>query len=329
MDTFSLSGLPTRTRVAAWAAQYCAQFDRAELFAADVERFDAQIQVGSLAALRFARLACSGSAIDRTAPESTGIGGHSYTVIVQLAGTGVLSQYGHHATLSAGDLALCDNAAPHTHSMGERSELIMLRIPAGDLREHLPAPEHFCGRRLSAAEGMTCVAASLITNLSRQVDNLPQAVQECLARQVLEMIALSFTLTFESLIAASSVVGGRHAKARLFIEQNLRDPELGPRSIAEALKVSSRYLRMIFASASESVSSYILRRRLEETARQLSDPRWRGRSICEIAFGWGFNSAPHFSRSFRERYGMSPRQYRARHAGLHGFFQPDRLASAV
>lgn len=329
MDTFT-SGLPTRTRVAAWAAQYCAQFDRAQLFAADADRFDAQIHVGTLAALRFARLACSGSAIDRTPADSSSTGVHSYTVIVQLAGTGMLSQYGHHARLEAGDLALCDNAAPHTHNMSERSELIMLRIPAPDLREHLPAPEHFCGRRLQAGEGMTSIAASLISNLCRQVEsNLPQAVQECLARQVLEMVALSFTLAFENLIATSSVVGGRHAKARLFIEQNLRDPELGPRSIARSLKVSSRYLRMIFASASESVSSYILRRRLEETARQLSDPRWRGRSICEIAFGWGFNSAPHFSRSFREHYGISPRQYRARHAGLQGRLLNETLETAI
>jgi AraC-like DNA-binding protein len=242
----------------------------------------------------------------------------------------MLAQYGQRALLQAGDLALCDNSAPHAHTMSERSELILLRIPAAELREHLPAPEHFCGRRLPAAEGMTTVAASLVGNLCRQAQSdLPAAVQECLVRQVLEMIAISFTLAFERLIAPSSVVGGRHAKARLFIEQHLRDPELGPRHIAQAMKVSSRYLRMIFASASESVSSYILRRRLEETARQLADPRWRGRSICEIAFGWGFNSAPHFSRSFRERYGMSPRQYRARHAGLHGHSQADTLAAAI
>jgi len=330
VDTFSSSGLPTRTRVAAWAAQYCAQFDRAELFAADMERFDAQIHVGTLASLRFARLACSGSAIDRTPADGMAAGQHSYTVIVQLSGSGTLAQYGQHAHLQPGDLALCDNGAPHAHGMSERSELIMLRIPAAELREHLPAPEHFCGRRLVSLEGMTSVTASLITNLCCQTEGqLPPAVQECLARQVLEMIALSFTLAFDNLIAPSSVVGGRHAKARLFIEQNLRDPELGPRGIARSLKVSSRYLRMIFASASESVSSYILRRRLEETARQLSDPRWRGRSICEIAFGWGFNSAPHFSRSFRERYGVSPRQYRAQHAGLHGHRSTGSLTATM
>ena len=332
MEAFRTANLSTRNRMAAWAAQYCAQFDRAELLPADLDRFDAQMHVSELGPLRFARLACGGSAIDRKPAEAAlpGIAtAHSYTVIVQISGTGTLAQYGQSAQLQPGDLALCDNAAPHMHRMDEQSELILLRVPADTLREHLPAAEHFCGHPLRAAESMTSIATSLVNNLCRQVEGeLPVAVQACLAHQALEMIALSYTLAFDNLIAASPAVGGRHAKARLFIEQNLRDPELGPRTIARALQVSSRYLRMIFASASESVSSYILRRRLEETARQLADPRWRGRSICEIAFGWGFNSAPHFSRSFRERFGMSPRQYRTRHAGLNGYARADTLAAA-
>jgi AraC-like DNA-binding protein len=142
-------------------------------------------------------------------------------------------------------------------------------------------------------------------------------------------VALAFSLEHGQLIASSSVVGGRYARARLYIEQNLGDPELGPPSIARALNVSARYLRMIFAREGECISSYVLRRRLEETARQLADPRWRGRSICEIAFNWGFNSAPHFSRSFREHYGMPPREYRARQVVPNGYAKPDTLAAAV
>ncbi len=69
---------------------------------------------------------------------------------------------------------------------------------------------------------------------------------------------------------------------------------------------------MIFASGNETVSAYILRRRLEECARQMADPTWNGHSITEIAFAWGFNSAPHFTRSFRDRYGVAPREYRRR-----------------
>jgi AraC-like DNA-binding protein len=60
----------------------------------------------------------------------------------------------------------------------------------------------------------------------------------------------------------------------------------------------------------EKVSSYILRRRLEECARQMCNPAWNGHTLIEIAFSWGFNSAAHFTRCFRDRYGVAPRDYR-------------------
>jgi AraC-like DNA-binding protein len=324
-------GVPSRSRLAAWTAQYSAHFDRSELFAADLARFDAQMQVGKLGALRFARVTCTGSAVDRVPTSDASESQSGYTLIVQVEGRGTLSQYGQRSELAAGDLALCDNCAPHRHRMEEASTVLLLRVPARALRPHLPSPEQFCGRLLPSGAGMTDVASSLIRNFCTQAhDELPAAVQECLSRQVLETVALALTMTFGQLIATSSVVGGRYARARLFIEQNLSDPDLGPHTIAGALNVSARYLRMIFAREGECISSYVLRRRLEETARQLADPRWRGRSICEIAFTWGFNSAPHFSRSFREQYGMPPRDYRARRAAApDGYTEPDTLAAAI
>lgn len=39
-------------------------------------------------------------------------------------------------------------------------------------------------------------------------------------------------------------------------------------------------------------------------------------SITDIAFGWGFNSASHFARSFRDAFGMTPRDYRQRAQAL-------------
>jgi AraC-like DNA-binding protein len=35
-------------------------------------------------------------------------------------------------------------------------------------------------------------------------------------------------------------------------------------------------------------------------------------SICEIAFSRGFNDSAHFSRSFKDRFGVSPREFRTR-----------------
>ena len=44
----------------------------------------------------------------------------------------------------------------------------------------------------------------------------------------------------------------------------------------------------------------------------LEDPRQRARSITEIALRWGFNDSAHFSRTFRARFGLSPRAVRGR-----------------
>jgi AraC-like DNA-binding protein len=187
----------------------------------------------------------------------------------------------------------------------------MLRLPAEVLREHLPSPEYFCGRHLPVSQGLTSTAASLAITLCAGTETrLSGDFQVRVARHLLELLATSYAMAFESVTTSSSVISGRHAKVRLFIEQHLRDPALSPCLVAAGLKLSSRYLRMIFASSSETVSAYILRRRLEECARQMSDPQWRGHSISEIAFAWGFNSASHFTRSFRDRYGVAPRDYR-------------------
>jgi len=316
METYRTCDLPMRTRIAAWSELFSSRLDRANLTPLDNDRFTAELHLGEFGPLRMARLLCSDSSIHRTPAHVNQNAQRYYTFALQVRGSSELAQYGHSARLNEGDLTLCDNAAPYVHALCEQSELILLRVPAQVLRRHMPCPESFCALRLLASEGLTPIVTSLMTNLnSRMGAGLPDSVQERLAHQLLEIIATSYTLAFDATLLPRSAQGNRLARARQIIEQQLRNPELGPGLIARSMKVSTRYLRMIFAGADEQVSSYIMRRRLEESARQLVDAHWQGRSICEIAFGWGFNSAPHFSRSFRDRFGMSPRQYRTRKSG--------------
>jgi methylphosphotriester-DNA--protein-cysteine methyltransferase len=63
--------------------------------------------------------------------------------------------------------------------------------------------------------------------------------------------------------------------------------------------------------AGTSLCRWIKQARLDHCAADLSNPDLRERSITEIAFGWGFNDAAHFSRTFRAEFGMAPREYRS------------------
>ena len=112
-------------------------------------------------------------------------------------------------------------------------------------------------------------------------------------------------------LGGSPPLCGRHARAQLRIERDLRDPALSPSRVAKRLRMSPRDLKAVFAAGDETVADYILRRRLEECARELADPERRRTTIQQIALAWGFDSAPLFTRCFRERFGMSPRQYRS------------------
>jgi AraC-like DNA-binding protein len=99
-------------------------------------------------------------------------------------------------------------------------------------------------------------------------------------------------------------------RVKAYVQAHLHDPQLSLDHIASALGFSKRYLHKLFSEQGETLASWIWQARLAGIRKALADPRERGRSITDIAFSWGFNSATHFSRSFRRRYGVAPREFR-------------------
>lgn len=308
------SGWPVvRERSTHWSALFWAKVEQAEVHDAG-NRFDeGTISVDQLGQVRFIHLRAGPGLIRRTESDIAATDERCFTFLLQVSGCAQFQQYGHQVPLRPGDLTLCDNSAPYSYGHEGACEVIMLRVPVALLRESLPSPHECCGRRLSEGQDLVSIAGAMARSLHEQLrQGLSEACGERAAGHLLAVISSCYAASFDGAESRSSVMTGRHWRVRLFIEQNLRDPELSPAMIATHLKLSSRYLRMIFAASNESISAYVLRRRLEECAARLVDPRWTGHSITEIAFSWGFNSAPHFTRSFREQFDMSPRDFRQR-----------------
>jgi AraC-like DNA-binding protein len=126
----------------------------------------------------------------------------------------------------------------------------------------------------------------------------------------MQLLASAYSLLPQAEAERSCLVAGHRAQSIEFIERHLQDPDLAPPVIAAALRVTPAYLHKIFSGDSETVSRYILRRRLQECARALKNAVQAGRSVTDIAFSFGFNSLPHFCRVFKERYGQSPSDFR-------------------
>ncbi|HEY6817020.1 MAG TPA: helix-turn-helix domain-containing protein [Croceibacterium sp.] len=248
---------------------------------------------------------------DGDAPRAIVSREHGYAIVLMIEGEAKARHYGHSCALAPDDFLLVDGAAPLEFAFAEPGEILVLGVPARVLRNHLPSPDQFCGLALRSHEGIAQGAAEMTRCIVGQLeDGLSPQFHGRVARNLLDTLATAFSMALDGSLKGSPLLCSRNARVRLRIERDLRDPELSPARIAARLRMSPRYLRAIFAASDETVSAYILRRRLEECARELADPEQGRASITQIAFGWGFNSAPHFTRSFRERYGMSPRQYR-------------------
>ncbi|MFI6291290.1 helix-turn-helix domain-containing protein [Nonomuraea sp. NPDC050790] len=92
------------------------------------------------------------------------------------------------------------------------------------------------------------------------------------------------------------------------IRHNLAAPDLTPAGVAAAHGISPRQLYKLCDQAGISLEQWIITQRLEGARRELATPG--GRAIASVARAWGFTSASHFTRRFRQAYGLSPRQWR-------------------
>jgi len=311
MELLTTHGLPASGRAAAWGEMYATRMSQCEFTPGDTDTFEAELRVGQLGPVKLARLSVDRCSVERKQSHIARNAPRLYNFLLQAEGASTFYHCGKEANLVAGDFVLCDTGLPHYFRTHDHSVTVMLRVPGEILRTYLPTPEQFCGRQLGHAAGLTGTVAAMVRELSSGcAAGIDPAHEDRVARFLLELMAMSYTTGMAAPDTGSSITWQRHKSVLHFIENNLRDPELSPASIAAGLRVSPRYLRSVFAPGGEKMSAFILRRRLEECARQVADPAWHAHTLTEIAFSWGFNSAAHFTRTFHEKYGMAPRQYR-------------------
>ena len=98
--------------------------------------------------------------------------------------------------------------------------------------------------------------------------------------------------------------GGLTADIEAYIDENLHNPALSPGGIALAHHISVRSLHLLFEGRADTVSRLIHKRRLDRARAELEASA--GSSIAGISARWGFGSPSHFTRAFKQHFGVSP-----------------------
>ena len=111
--------------------------------------------------------------------------------------------------------------------------------------------------------------------------------------------------------SSSSQAGDRLEAVRRHIQRNLHRHDLSVADIAHGTSISRAQLYRLFASQDKSVHGTLREERLAKSMSYLKQPESGGLSIGAIAYACGFSDQAVFSKLFRQRFDMTPREARA------------------
>lgn len=215
---------------------------------------------------------------------------------------------GEDIVLGAGDLVIWTSTQPAEFTVMERLHKVSLVLPWSDIRERLPRGTSFAGTVIDSRVGIGAVLYSHVDSLARQLDLFIETDHAAVRRATLELLTAAMSHRVETPQRGLSM---RYLKQlQDYILANLQDEDLSPTTIATAHHMSPRYVHMLFAQIGVSASSWIRMQRLERCRDDLRSRTHRDCSIAEIAYTWGFADPSHFTRIFKQQFGVAPREYR-------------------
>lgn len=276
---------------------------------ADSPTFHAEITHHTVQNLQVVNCVCDPCGAVRTGREISKSDGETLAVQLVLSGREHFAIDSKQAILNPGDILIWNTTRPMSFEVVERLHKISVMMPLTRLKSWLPTSWHSADSTLVNGSAGGRVLSSLIQSMSPEflAGNLRQseALTEAIVGMIVSALDSSRTSTDPGTLRDMQLI-----RVKQFIDAHLDDPDLSPNMIADANRISLRYLHCLFEPESTTVLQYVIKARLLRCHRELSNPTMSKRTITDIAFSWGFQSSTHFSRRFREEYGISPLEFR-------------------
>lgn len=239
-----------------------------------------------------------------------GWAGDDLFLIVVRRGTMMLEMNAQPLVFEEGDVVLIDPLVRFNETFREVAHIIVLRLPKQALRERGICYRFNTVCRPDTRNPDVKAVREFVLHLGEYVDGTSNQLLARIGEQCLDLMDVIVNLggVLRPARTSQTIV----SRARQLIARHVGNPDLNITYIADELNVSASTLLRAMKTAGLSPMRYALALRLEHSA-QLLQHTPSPAAIGQVAYQSGFTNASHFSRVFKQRYGMTPGEFQAAH----------------
>lgn len=312
---FSAAAVPSADRLAVWREEFGRKFvnlDIAPLGDAPLH-YEATFQMFGAASAGLGQMSSVSCA--RTRPMIAD-SNDDILILVPLDAKLQVSQAGQEAALSPGQALVRRSDDPGT-TWSDSGTFLTISLPQAALCQRLSDADRLSLTVLPAQSAALSLLVGYAQLLFATQGAGAGALPAMAGAHLIDLASMAIGANRDDWVMAQAR-GGRAAHLALIqqhVEQDYTDSGLSLARLAARMGLSPAYLRKILASNGQRFSRLLLDTRLTAASRMLQDTRHAARPISQIIYAVGFNDISYFNRTFRTRFGMTPRDMRA--ANLH------------
>ena len=311
----STDDVPAREQVPFWREVVGRHLLNIEVDVPDDVSFRGEAVFHGLPGLTVASMTTSGGRGSRTRELIARGSADEVLFSVTTRGTGHLTWFDRELIAANGEAALVPIDEPSSITLARPGSFLIYGVPVVLLKPLVPNVGDSLFRLVPyAAEPLRLLVGYSEFMLRPETSPTPE-LRHAAAAHMRDLIALALGASRDG-AAMAEERGLRAARLQAIkaeVMRNAGSPELSVGAIARRHRLSPRSVQMLFEAEGLTFSQFVLEQRLMLAHRALSNWNSHRRSITDVALDSGFSNVSYFNRAFRNRFGASPGDVRARH----------------
>ena len=308
---FTTDGVPASRRLALWQDIVCDVYVQLDCKSDLGTAFSGRVTRAPLGQASCTEVSSNQQRVYRTRSRIARSNEDFFLIALGKHGVGGVSQDGREAVVRPGEFVIYDTTRPYELQFDDPFTQVILQVPREMMQRRIAGMEALTAISFGSDRPLQKLAYDFVYQLCHSADGIAPEHAVRLSEQAADLVAMALSERLGTQALPSSRRLALLQRLKAHVRAHLADPDLSFPDTAAALGVSPRYVNDLLSEEGTSFQRYVLTERLAQCQRDLASPVLAHRHVSEIAFAWGFNDLSHFGRVFRERYGLSPRDFRA------------------